>query len=51
MLHLDTSYLVRLYTKDTGWEKVRTLCKTDHLSCCLFGQPPLPLIESLLLES
>ena len=38
MIYLDTSYLVRLYFEDPGFEVVRVLAATDHVACALHGQ-------------
>lgn len=38
MIYLDTSYLVRLYYEDPGFEAVRGLAGTDHVACAQHGQ-------------
>lgn len=38
MIYLDTSYLVRLYFEDPGYEEVRQLAASDHVACALHGQ-------------
>ena len=38
VIYLDTSYLVRLYFEDTGFEAVRVLAASDHVACAQHGQ-------------
>jgi predicted nucleic acid-binding protein len=32
MIFCDTSYLVRIYLEDPGWEEVRALCASDDVA-------------------
>jgi len=38
VIYFDTSYLVRLYYQDPGFEQVRALAATDHVACAALGQ-------------
>ena len=37
MRYFDTSYLVRCYLEDTGWEAVRALAEEEPVACCSLG--------------
>jgi predicted nucleic acid-binding protein len=38
VIYFDTSYLVRLYFDDPGFDAVRALAATDHIACAVHGQ-------------
>jgi predicted nucleic acid-binding protein len=42
MIFCDTSYLVRLYLEDPGWEIVRDLCATDAVAACELALAEIP---------
>ena len=39
MIYFDTSYLIRLYIEDPGWETVRALAGSDEVASCWHGRP------------
>jgi predicted nucleic acid-binding protein len=41
VIYFDTTYLVRLYTLDTGWEAVRELACKQPVACSLLGKAEL----------
>lgn len=42
MIFCDTSYLVRLYLEDAGWEAVRELCASDDVAACELALAEIP---------
>ena len=38
MIYFDSSYLVRLYTRDRGWDAVRKLAEKTNVACSAHGQ-------------
>jgi predicted nucleic acid-binding protein len=38
MIYLDTSYIVRLYLDNQGWERVRELAVMEHVACSIHGR-------------
>jgi predicted nucleic acid-binding protein len=42
MIFCDTSYLVRLYLEDPGWETVRKLCASDEVAAAELALAEIP---------
>lgn len=42
MIFCDTSYLVRLYLEDAGWESVRELCGSDDVAAAELALAEIP---------
>jgi len=38
VIYFDTSYLVRLYVEDPGWDAVRALAATDDVASAVHGR-------------
>lgn len=42
MIFCDTSYLIRLYLEDHGWEEVRELCASDDVGTAAHAEAEIP---------
>lgn len=42
MIFCDTSYLVRIYIEDQGWEEVRELCASDKVATAAHAEAEIP---------